>query len=709
MPLAFSIGQNLEYEYTFLALFSLYGCFILTAFLIPQKNLKNFLSQVKRESGKYFFAIFVGNPLAFLVVPSFLFLSKTCSCSHEHFLKWFVINIYPGFIFSHIFFYVILLGRTKKRKFLIFSPFLLFLVSLLQSLLFFYIFPQKRQTHILFGHLHGPIYDFFLQTDWGIYLARTSHVFLGSALLFLLHKQKRLFQICFCSFLILYIFSFKPPSLQFGVKNLESNFTTKVEKKDFSLFYNEDKQEPDRIKKILKEIIFHSKEIKEIIGLEKSPHVRFFFYDDESQKKLIFGAHETDVTDIFTPSIHLSSKEFPHETLRHELVHALLSEEAPFNLGFHPNMAITEGIAVALAPQEEESSLHMGAAYLIAHGKINGLTDLFSPFFWKYSGAMSYTIAGSLLKYLLDEKGMSYALKIYNNISLEAALGSETNQILKDWSQFIKKYYTPEKDDFISEKRYRYEGILKDKCPHTKAEFLSYGPTLRGKEYLEWRRCLAPEDSYFFIQELKKNIYEAKEKNETSLKKELIKSLTHLKSFEKNKANNYDFYEIQLLKSDLEYFLQNKKESDRLLHELKKSYELLGSYLGRQVLARLELEKTLPTEEIFPWREYLMGLSKRPENKDKKMWITEYLQFISREAYPQSLSSRTSREWIEFFEKNSIPKDLKKMWLRTLALKNFSEEHYIDSSFYWNKLSKLSEGSQKELYKQYERMCHHSE
>ena len=79
LPLAFSIGQNLEYEYTFLALFSLYGCFILTAFLIPQKNLKNFLSQVKRESGKYFFAIFVGNPLAFLVVPSFLFLSKTFS------------------------------------------------------------------------------------------------------------------------------------------------------------------------------------------------------------------------------------------------------------------------------------------------------------------------------------------------------------------------------------------------------------------------------------------------------------------------------------------------------------------------------------------------------------------------------------------------------------------------------------------------------
>jgi hypothetical protein len=49
------------------------------------------------------------------------------------------------------------------------------------------------------------------------------------------------------------------------------------------------------------------------------------------------------------------------------------------------------------------------------------------------------------------------------------------------------------------------------------------------------------------------------------------------------------------------------------------------------------------------------------------------------------------------------------MWLRTLALKNFSEEHYIDSSFFWKELSKLSEGSQKELYKQYERMCHHSE
>lgn len=178
-----------------------------------------------------------------------------------------------------------------------------------------------------------------------------------------------------------YLFSFKAPSLQFGVKNLESNFTSKVEKKDFSLFYNEDKQDADRINKFIKEIIFHSQEIKEIVGLKKLPHVKIFFYNDESQKKLLFGAQETDVTDIFTPSIHLSGKEFPHKTLRHELVHALLSEEAPFNLGFHPNMAITEGIAVALAPLEEENSLHKGAAYLMNHGKINNITDLFSPFF----------------------------------------------------------------------------------------------------------------------------------------------------------------------------------------------------------------------------------------------------------------------------------------------------------------------------------------
>jgi hypothetical protein len=345
----------------------------------------------------------------------------------------------------------------------------------------------------------------------------------------------------------------------------------------------------------------------------------------------------------------------------------------------------------------------------MAHEKINSLTDLFSPFFWKYSGAISYTIAGSLLKYLLEEKGMSYALKIYNNISLDAALGSETNQILEDWSQFIKKYYTPEKDDFISEKRYRYEGILNDTCPHTKAEFFSYGATLRGQDYLEWRRCLAPEDSYFFIQELKKNIYEAQEQNETFLKKELRKSLSQLKAFQKNKANNYDFYELQLLKSDFEYFLGNKKESKKLLYELEKSYELLGPHLGRQVLARLELEKGLPLEEISSWKGYLLGLSKMPENKDKKTWITDYLQFISMESYSHPLPSRTLREWIEFFEKNSIPKDLKKMWLRTLALKNFSEEHYIDSSFFWKELSKLSEGSKKELYKQYERMCHHSE
>ena len=75
--------------------------------------------------------------------------------------------------------------------------------------------------------------------------------------------------------------------------------------------------------------------------------------------------------------IHTTLSESQHSTIRHELVHALASFDSYLSLGFHPNIAITEGLAVALAPEDRLLSLDDASASLIINKKISSLEKIF--------------------------------------------------------------------------------------------------------------------------------------------------------------------------------------------------------------------------------------------------------------------------------------------------------------------------------------------
>src|SRR5690606_24024804 len=95
--------------------------------------------------------------------------------------------------------------------------------------------------------------------------------------------------------------------------------------------------------RLFRDAEFHVTELKALLAEPALPHVDIYVYPNEDRKKLWFGGGATDVTDVRTPSIHITADGWPHPTLRHELVHALTSDIAFHGLGFHPNIAFTEG------------------------------------------------------------------------------------------------------------------------------------------------------------------------------------------------------------------------------------------------------------------------------------------------------------------------------------------------------------------------------
>ena len=65
-------------------------------------------------------------------------------------------------------------------------------------------------------------------------------------------------------------------------------------------------------------------------------------------------------------------------------------------------MAITEGIAVALAPEGRKISLHQSAGNLLKKGHTLEVESFMNPWFWGKSPKRSYTLAGSFILFLID-------------------------------------------------------------------------------------------------------------------------------------------------------------------------------------------------------------------------------------------------------------------------------------------------------------------
>src|SRR5262249_264444 len=106
---------------------------------------------------------------------------------------------------------------------------------------------------------------------------------------------------------------------------------------------------PLKIQRLHRDAQFHVNELRKLWGAagQNGPQVEMYVCQWDDGKKVWFGGGSTDVTDVYTPTVHITGEAWPPPTLRHELVHALASGVAYHGLGFHPNMAFTEGLAVA--------------------------------------------------------------------------------------------------------------------------------------------------------------------------------------------------------------------------------------------------------------------------------------------------------------------------------------------------------------------------
>lgn len=497
LPLLLPLARNLEYEYATLVSYALLA---LPLILVSVRKMK------LPSPTQALTQLVISAVITFL--PAFLlFQTQYCLCSENDFRFWWLVQVVPHLLFSHAAAWLMLKGRERGKRY-IKSIYVSGLVALfLQMAWTLWSLPQKRMTNILTGFLHGAIYDNGIAVDEGILWARGSHAFIALALLFLALFHRKVGRgLALTALILAMVTSFKAstfPSTTHGIHALVELMPEIKHSKYFTLHYQKPSspEKMELINQIFASAEFHAQDLAKQLNAPKV-HVELFIYPSRREKKLWFGGDGTDITDVKTPSVHIVAETWPHGTLRHELVHAMASGFAFYGLGFHPNMGFTEGLATALAPNEDDISLHSGAANILRSQKVD-TKALFSPMFWGESGRRAYTVAGSLIKFLIDHYGIDKVKALYAGKSFEDVFGRASASIIEDWTKFLTTHYADRREDITAEALFRYPGILHDQCPHSKALLASRSRadlvTLRqpkewdvDRDYWPWRIELEP-------------------------------------------------------------------------------------------------------------------------------------------------------------------------------------------------------------------------
>ena len=214
---------------------------------------------------------------------------------------------------------------------------------------------------------------------------------------------------------------------------------------------------------------FHIEELAGILELDLNelPVVRSYIYRHEWQKKMLTGAGNTVYVPVWNrnPQMHIH-----HDAvlpiLRHELVHVLAREFGMPLLNASPNVALVEGLAVALQGERNPSvSLHQIVASQDSLPDAGRMASLMSPTgFYRLSGPLSYTLAGSFSAWLLDEYDVETFRRAYASGSIPRAYGKPIEELVSGWHSFLRTVDTDPAQLIISDRIFDAPGITELSC-----------------------------------------------------------------------------------------------------------------------------------------------------------------------------------------------------------------------------------------------------
>lgn len=350
------------------------------------------------------------------------------------------------------------------------------------SIVELYYQPHLFMFNTVFGYFPGPIYDRVIPVTQTLLVYRINTLIWALLLIVVVtikenssdrgpglsHFLVLLTLLCLVGVSIFY-------SERFGFKYSrdyirESVLGSTYETENFRIHYTPGTRAAEDIEIIAEDHEWRYNQLSGYLGVDPGVKINSYIYPDTDTRGRIIGAYRTTLANPIHKEIHLVYETFPHEILKHELVHVLSSEFGTEFLKISPRVGLIEGLAVAADWPENGISTHQWAKLLSNRAEKIDLENMMGLNFWFQPSLSSYTLMGSFCRYLIDEYGIEKFKKFYKTGDT-GVYGMPLEELSGGWQKFLDKLPGIKYAKEITSYRFSEEGITREYCPRKKEEF----------------------------------------------------------------------------------------------------------------------------------------------------------------------------------------------------------------------------------------------
>jgi hypothetical protein len=216
---------------------------------------------------------------------------------------------------------------------------------------------------------------------------------------------------------------------------------------------------------------FRLAQVLEAFSLQDEPLIESFLYPSVDERRRLIGAGTTSIAKPWQREIHLLQESYA-EVLKHELVHVVAGRFSPTIIRASFSTGLVEGLAMAVEWDWGNRTLHQYAAALQTAGLAPNIRSLMGfAGFARQAPSVSYVLAGSFCRYLIDRHGMRTMVALYGGSSIEELTGGSLDSLIGQWRLFLDGIPVTESDREAVEVFFRTPPVFDRVCARVVARW----------------------------------------------------------------------------------------------------------------------------------------------------------------------------------------------------------------------------------------------
>jgi len=482
----------LGYEFSFLvALLASIISGILTIRLVKLKSARSAtpVDEISPEPAALFkYALAVN--LSLLVIPLVVMVTNALfvrNCSMIEGTAFFILlPVVSVWFASGSGFFCAVVFRFPKTLFLLFLT-----ATIVYALGSGYFTPAIYSYNFFYGYFPGLTYDEALGLSWTLLLFRSVTILFGALFVWAgvvvagvavaSHRTRALLQLLVqprhrvisgaagLIFILSYIYrgqlGFESPA-GFIQKRLGGMAATK----HFTIYYSKDSYSDNEIRWISAEHEFRMQQVLDALSVTCDGKIESYIYPSAELKKRMIGTKTTNIAKPWSGQLHLTSETL-HRALKHELVHVLSASFGLPIIKASISTGLMEGLAMAIEWDWGNRLIHHYAAAMRKFGAAPDISQLmFLTGFATHSSPVSYVLAGSFCRFLIDTYGIQKMRQLYRTVDYTALYGRPLKALINDWQQFLDTIPVDESDRDAIDVLFHRPAIFDKVCARVVAE-----------------------------------------------------------------------------------------------------------------------------------------------------------------------------------------------------------------------------------------------